>query len=155
MKKMIFITAMLFYCCTSSAQFILSVTYGKFELKTGQSMMETFIVAGSSLRYNLMYIGKTEPGQTNTQTTCDLSKEQLKEIELLLENRRLNVSDSLNIDSKNGSKDLVTINITFAKDKKTSTVSIMADSESLNNKALYKNSIDLIMLIKKMLKDCR
>ena len=161
MKKLFFLTSFFLLLLTakkSTAQlFSLSVNYTSSEKsRDSHSTIETFSLVGQNLSYTVKYSGRKGPDQKDEEKKCVLTVEQVNKILTTLQERKLNVPDSLIGSSFNHEAPYTfeTISIAATKGNKISKIRISGTYPQLANKTLYTNSLYLIAVISKMLKTC-
>jgi hypothetical protein len=139
----------------SSAQiFSLSISYNSAEKsKDSHSYTETFSIIERSISYSVKYSGPKSPRIDDEAKACTFTSEQISKIQQTMIDKNLNVMDSLiNISTGMNS---VAISISMTKDGNQSKIKLRGDPVEISDKTLYKNSMYLILSIKKMLADCR
>ena len=142
---------------TEAQTLSLSVSYTSSEKsRDSHSTKETFSLAGKNLSYAITYSGRKGPGQIDEEKKCVLTDEQINKISTTLRERKLNVEDSLIVNSSNSEPPYTseTITITVTKGSKATKIKVKGTYTQLTNKTLYTNSLYLIAVISKMLKAC-
>ena len=125
--------------------------------RDSHSTTRNISVTGTTVAYDVTYTGRKGPGQTDNKTSCVLNNEQVIKIRKAIDERKLNVTDSL-IDNSMPDGSILsttTILITFVNGKKTAKTKVKGGTRGLGSKALYKNSMYLLDLIMGMISKCQ
>ncbi|MEO8515008.1 MAG: hypothetical protein ABI543_15730 [Ignavibacteria bacterium] len=125
--------------------------------KDSHSMDESFAISNTSVAYSVKYSGHKGKGQEDIDKTCTFSEQDLKNIRKTIEEKNLNVTDSLlQTTSKTKSYEVYTrVNIAIAMDGKEYKITISGDTLEFKEETLYKNSVYFITMLRKMVVDCK
>ena len=161
MKKLVLLLS--FFLMLLSAQktaaqiFSLLVSHTSSERsKDSHSTTETFNLTGKNLSYTVTYSGRKGPNQKDEEKKCVLTDEQVNKISATLQEKKLNVTDSLinNLTGMEAPYTAETITITVTKGNKITKIRVKGTSAQVSNKTVYSNSLYLINMISRMLKTC-
>jgi hypothetical protein len=124
--------------------------------KDSHSSEEQFAIAQTTVAYSIKYSGRRGKNQNDSEKFCTFTEQDVKNIVQTVTDKGLNVTDSAYVEtSKTKSFEVYTnINIAMMIDGKDYSIKINGDTEQLSDSKLYKNSIFLITLLRKMVKDC-
>ncbi len=139
----------------SSAQiFSLSISYNSAEKsKDSHSYTESFSIIERSVSYSVKYTGRRSGKIDDEAKACTFTSEQISKLQQTMTDKGLDLTDSLiNISTGMNS---VAISISMTKDGKQTKIKVRGDPAEVSDKLLFKNSMYLILSIKKMLADCR
>jgi len=158
--KMSYIFIVLFFTfskASHSQQPFLSI-YSSYSEKSkdSHSTTENISLSGTTVVYSVKYTGRRGPDQKDERKECTLSNEQVSNIRKAIRDKQLNITDSLidNSSSNNSYKVSTAITTTVTNGNKTTKVKVKGSPSALNGKPLYKNSLYLLNLIRKMLDNC-
>lgn len=156
MKRIpVILLVLLLVSFVSSAQFFsLNISYNSAEKsKDSHSTTETISISGTSVAYSVKYTGRRGGNMNDEAKACVFTSVQISKIKETLADRELNVNDSLiNISTGMNS---VAISISTTSGRKETKIKIKGDPGELNEQPLYKNSMYLILSVKKMLEECK
>jgi len=148
---------MLFWKISYAQQPFLTIHYLYAEKsRDSHSTTETISISGTTANYFLKFTGRKGPEQKDETKDCTLSKEQVSTIRKAIDEKKLNVADSLVDNSLPGGSYQVTtaITITFTNGNKNIQTKVKGKPSALNDKPLYKNAVSLLNLVRKMLENC-
>lgn len=139
----------------SSAQsFSLNISYySSSKSKDSYSTTESISISGTAVAYSVKYTGRRGGNANDEAKSCVLTNEQISTIKETMADRGLNVNDSL-INTPND-MNTVAISISTTSAKKETKIKVKGDPVDLTDQPLFKNSMYLILSIKKMLGDCK
>ena len=125
--------------------------------KDSHSSTENISISGSNVTYSVKYTGRKGANQQNEEKSCTLTKDQLEKINNTINERQLNVTDSLIIDKQEekGTQVTANVSITVTITGKTTRTKCMGDPSDLAGMPLYNNSLYLFRLVKNMVDICR
>lgn len=159
MSSYIFIVLFLILSNTShSQQPFLAIYYSYSEKsKDSHSTTENISLSGTTVVYSVKYTGRKGPDQKDERKECTLTNEQVSNIRKAISDKQLNLTDSLvdNSLSDNSYKVTTAITITVTSGNKTTKTKVKGSPSALGSKPIYKNSLYLLNLIRKMLDDCQ
>lgn len=125
--------------------------------RDSHSTTEQISIGDSTLLYSVKYTGRKGPNQKDEVKTCKLTRDQLEKINKVINDKQLNVTDSIISNTTGGSGFQVTTNviITITRSGKTTLTKTRGYVSDLTGKPLYDNSLYLIRKIKAMVELCR
>ena len=135
----------------------LSIYYPYVEKsKDSHSTTENISLSGTKVVYSVKYTGRNGPDQKDEMKECTLSNEQVSNIRKAISDKQMSITDSLidNSSANNSYKVTTAITTIVINGNKTTKVKVKGSPSVLNGKPLYKNSLYLINLIRKMLDNC-
>ena len=124
--------------------------------KDSHSTIENIGVTGTVLTYAVKYTGRKGPDQKDESKKCTLTSEQVRSINKIISEKKLNVTDSL-VDNTAPDKSyqvMNTITITITNGAKIVTTKVKGNPSGLKGKPLYKNAVSLYSAIMSMIKSC-
>ena len=161
-KKLIYIFLIVFFTFNrisySQQPFLTIYYYYGEKSKDSHSSTENISINGSSVSYSVKYSGRKGPDQNDEEKTCTLTNEQLEKINKTINDKHLNVTDSVIINNgshNSGYQVSATVIISLIRSGKTTRTKAKGKTSDLADKPLYKNSLYLLHTIKDMLKLCR
>lgn len=124
--------------------------------KDSHSTVENISLTGNTAVYTVKYTGRKGPDQRDEKKECVFSNEQANNIRKAINDRKLNITDSLvsNALAYESYRTATTIIISFTNRNKTTKTKVKGDPVEFADKPLYKNSVYLLYLVKQILKDC-
>ncbi len=149
----------IFFSAVSEAQDLniaISYLYGE-KSKDSHSSEESFAISNTSVAYSIKYSGRKSKDQQDMEKTCTFTQQDLENIRKTIEAKKLNVNDSLlQESSKTQSYEVYTrINIALNMDGQEYKININGDTKEFDDAALYKNSVFFIIMLRKMVEDCK
>lgn len=125
--------------------------------KDTHSTSENISINGSTVSYSVKYTGRRGPKQENEEKTCTLTREQLEKINKAINEKNLNVTDSVIIlqEEVKGTQVTAIVSIVVTIANKTTKTKCKGDPSDLAGKPLYDNSLYLFRLVKNMVDICR
>jgi len=159
MKTISIITfILLFFICSAKAQdFSLAISYLSGEKsKDSHSSEENIAINGTSVAYNIEYSGRKGENQQDKNKLCTFTEQDLKNIRETIIKKELNRTDSLysELSKTKGFVVYTNLAISMNLDGQNYRITINGDNAELKDSMLYKNSIFLITMIRKMIEDC-
>lgn len=158
MKTLFFFAAIILGHQVSNAQIQgMIVSYSKTDVSTKLSdISEMFVVAGTTIQYSLIRTGSGGKVELDKKAKCEIKIEQLKEVEQLIKERKLDATDSLPFDRhSNEISQLIFIHITGLVNKKMVSIRVEGSLKEIEDKLLYRNSMELVLLLRKVTERCR
>ncbi len=125
--------------------------------KDSHSTSENISISGNTVSYSVKYTGRRGTKQENEEKTCTLTSEQLEKINNIINEKHLNVTDSVILiqEEVKGTQVTAIVSITVTKAGKTTKTKCKGDPSDLARKPLYDNSLYLFRLVKNMVDVCR
>ncbi len=153
------IVTVLFFSAVSLSQDLnLAINYLHGEKsKDSHSSEESFAISNTSVAYSIKYSGRKGKNQQDMEKTCTFTEQDLKNIRKTIEEKGLNVNDSLfQESSKTSSYEVYTrINIAINMDGQAYKININGDTREFDDAMLYKNSVFFITMLRKMVEGCK
>jgi|SRR4030095_5314297 hypothetical protein len=124
--------------------------------KDSHSSEELISIVGHSASYSIKYSGRRDIKQQDGEKECKFTSGDIEKVKKIIIEKELNVTDSLfEKDSKYKSFEIFcNINIDISMDGKNYKIRINGETKQFDDKELYKNSINFISFLKKMIEDC-
>lgn len=161
MKKIVFILILsfLFIKCgiVHADNFVVSIHFTEGEKSKDSWSSETSIsIIGNTLSYSKTYSGSIKNRKKTVDKTCTLTNLQVAEIQKLIKDGNLLISDSIeDKDSKYKSfEHFVNISADIIMEEKVSKIRINGDVQSIEDKELYKSCYKVISLVEEYVDKC-
>jgi hypothetical protein len=152
----IFFSLLLFCSCAYADAFLVKISLTEGEKSKDSWTSETNInIDGSQFTYTKTYSGGRKQN-SDVSKTCVLTDDQVANIQSLLKDKNLLVSDKL-IDDETKYKSFerfVNLSMTIAFAEKLAKFNVNGDVANLKDKDLYKNCYELINLIEGFVDKC-
>lgn len=142
--------------CLAQQPFLTIYSSMSEKSKDSHSTIENISLTGNTAVYTVKYTGRKGPDQKDEKKECVFSNEQANNIRKVINERKLNITDSLISDAVvyESYRTATTIIISFTNGNKTTKTKVKGDPVALADKLLYKNSVYLLYLVKRIVKDC-
>lgn len=157
MKTLILIIFFISSAICFSQGLDLSISYTNGEKsKDSHTTVESIAIGGYDAAYSIKYSGHRGPEQNDDSKTCRFSKKNINAIKDFIVEKGLNKNDSLFDESTKYKSFEIFVNISTAMtiDGINYKIRINGDTAEIGGKDLYKNVIELINKIRKMIEDC-
>jgi hypothetical protein len=157
MKKLLILIYFAFAAVCFSQGLDISISYTNGEKsKDSHTTEESIAIGGYDAAYSVKYSGHRSPEQVDDSKTCRFSKKNIKTIKDFIIEKGLNKNDSLFDESSKYKSYEVFVNISIAVtiDGQDYKIKVNGDTDEIGHKDLYKNVIELINKVRKMIEDC-
>lgn len=160
MKIKLITTALFLLCLTGSLSaqyFDLSVSYLKKENDRNNSeRLESFSVSGRTASYSVEYKGKSMPGEVNETKNCNLSDYSFNSIINSVTANKIKQNVTVYRKEKIDGENIMYLVISAAlvMDGETYTISLDGEANLVMGENIYRNVIDLIKDLRKIIKEC-